>query len=115
MNHDDLYKKTGLNLKTRRQELGFRQADVAKLVGISRPSLANIEGGKQAMTLHLFYKISSALGIDDARELLPAGVMDSQSIDQSDLLKIDPAVIPRLNENQLALVQQALSKATGKK
>lgn len=115
MNNKDLYKKTGLNLKTRRQELGFRQADVAKLAGISRPSLANIEGGKQAMTLHLFYKLSTVLGIDDARELLPAGVIDSQSKDSSDLLKINPAVIPRLNENQIALVNQVLGKSTGKK
>jgi len=115
MNHDELYKKTGLNLKTRRQELGIRQADVAKLAGISRPSLANIEAGKQAMTLHLFYRISSVLNIGNAKELLPAGVITPRKVDLEHSLEIDPERISRLNDDQIALVQQVLGKSTGKK
>lgn len=41
----------GLKIQNARKDYGLTQAELAEAVGISRTSLANIEGGKQSMTI----------------------------------------------------------------
>ncbi len=46
------------------------QENLAKLVGLTRTSLTNIEKGRQKILLHTFADLASALGVRPA-ELLP--------------------------------------------
>ena len=64
-------KQIGRALADLRREKDLRQEDVANECGISRSSLANIEKGRQPVSLALLYKISEALQVDDARSILP--------------------------------------------
>ncbi len=66
-----LNKQIGGAISERRREKDMRQQDVASACGISRSSMANIEKGRQSISLALLYKISATLGVDDARSFLP--------------------------------------------
>lgn len=63
MNEDALYRAVGKAIAIRRDELGFTQSDIAKKVGLSRASLANIETGRQKILLHYLYQIAAELDL----------------------------------------------------
>lgn len=46
-----------------RTTLGWKQADLAKKVGQTRPAIANIEGGKQRLLLHHIDVFAEAFGM----------------------------------------------------
>ncbi|QET91488.1 helix-turn-helix domain-containing protein [Roseomonas mucosa] len=57
-----LYSAVGAELKARRVARGVNQDALALEVGLSRASVANIEGGRQAVPLHHLAKMAEALG-----------------------------------------------------
>lgn len=57
-----LYSAVGSELKARRMARGVNQDALALAVGLSRASVANIEGGRQAVPLHHLAQISEFLG-----------------------------------------------------
>ena len=57
-----LYRAVGSELKARRAAHGMNQDTLALAVGLSRASVANIEGGRQAVPLHHLAKIAETLG-----------------------------------------------------
>lgn len=59
-------------MTTRRKALGLTQAQLASKVGMSRASIANIEGGRQNILLHHVYALAGALEFGKVGELLPA-------------------------------------------
>jgi len=69
-NLDGFYKKIGENIKAKRRERGLSQEGLAKAVGLKRPSMSNIEKGRQNILLHTFYDIIETLDID-SNMLLP--------------------------------------------
>ena len=52
-NQAQFYQEIGGNIRDMRAWIGLTQEEVARAVGISRPSLANIEKGNQEIRLHL--------------------------------------------------------------
>lgn len=103
----ELYEKIGLNIKTRRQELKLKQSDVAEAAGISRPSLANIEGGRQALTMHLFYKLAGVLDLTDGKSLLPSGVLSTKKEAEQTTLEINTNAA--LNDAQMKLIERTVN------
>lgn len=84
MNKPDVfYKQVGENIRARRKALGLSQEALAKAVGLKRPSLSNIEKGRQNILLHTFYDIADSLNMG-AETLLPAR-QTSQPTDLPDL------------------------------
>ena len=72
MNKPDVfYKQVGENIRTRRKQLGLSQDGLAKAVGLKRPSMSNIEKGRQNILLHTFCDIAETLD-SSANALLPA-------------------------------------------
>lgn len=71
MDEDTIYDEIGALVAARRGALGLTQAEVAAKVGVSRPSLANIEVGRQRVLVHQLYAIARALEVEDPRDLLP--------------------------------------------
>jgi transcriptional regulator with XRE-family HTH domain len=68
---DDIYKLLGESVAARRKALSLTQADLARLVGLSRGSIANIEVGRQKMLIHQLYAVAAALQLENAGQLLP--------------------------------------------
>lgn len=64
MNIEKIYKKLGKHIKEERTWRGITQVQLAKRIGISRPSLANIEVGRQRVFIHQFRKIEKGLGLE---------------------------------------------------
>ncbi|NOG73615.1 helix-turn-helix transcriptional regulator [Roseicella sp. DB1501] len=56
-----LYEAVGAELRAHRAACGLRQEELALRVGISRASVANIEGGRQTISLHHLTDLAEAL------------------------------------------------------
>jgi len=68
--HPDFYKKVGEAIRAKRKERGLSQEGLAKAVGLKRPSMSNIEKGRQNILLHTFYDIADTLNVN-SNALLP--------------------------------------------
>ena len=62
----------GACVRDERKRLGMKQHDLARLVGLSRVSVVNIEAGKQNVTVTGLHALAVALGVRCAK-LLPFG------------------------------------------
>lgn len=62
MNKPDVfYRKVGENIRAKRKDRGLSQEGLAKAVGLKRPSMSNIEKGRQNILLHTFCDIAETL------------------------------------------------------
>jgi transcriptional regulator with XRE-family HTH domain len=68
---DVFYKQVGENIRAKRKERGLSQDGLAKAVGLKRPSMSNIEKGRQNILLHTFCDIAETLN-STSNALLPA-------------------------------------------
>lgn len=72
---DKYYQVIGERIALRRKAIKIRQEDLAKLIGLSRGAISNIEGGRQCPPIHTLYKIAEALNTD-MHELLPKSIQE---------------------------------------
>ena len=68
--HQEFYREIGERIRIKRKERGISQEGLAKAVGLKRPSLSNIEKGRQNILLHTFCDIAETLHCN-ANSLLP--------------------------------------------
>jgi transcriptional regulator with XRE-family HTH domain len=68
--HNGFYKRVGESIRLRRKERGLSQEALATAVGLKRPSMSNIEKGRQNLLLHTFCEIAETLDTDTL-SLLP--------------------------------------------
>ncbi|NNJ12961.1 helix-turn-helix transcriptional regulator [Chloroflexales bacterium ZM16-3] len=62
-------------VRERRHSLKMTQAHLAARVGLLRSSVANIEAGRQRITVHVLYHLCEVLGMDVVTAI-PARVID---------------------------------------
>jgi transcriptional regulator with XRE-family HTH domain len=67
---DAFYKQVGEIIREKRKARGLSQDGLAKAVGLKRPSISNIEKGRQNILLHTFCDIADTLN-STANALLP--------------------------------------------
>lgn len=67
------YAEFGEWVATRRTKLALLQRDVAKLMGVSRASVANLESGNQRILYHQYLQLTEALASKDAFKRALAG------------------------------------------
>jgi len=60
---ESVYKEFGQVLQRARKRLGLTQQQVAWQVGLSRPSIVNIEAGRQRIALHQALELCQLLRI----------------------------------------------------
>jgi transcriptional regulator with XRE-family HTH domain len=60
---EEVYQDFGERLKKVRRSKRITQEALCRNVGISRPSLCNIEKGRQRLHLHLFLDLANALEV----------------------------------------------------
>lgn len=66
IDHDSLYAQIGKRIQRKRASLGLTQLELAKDVGLSRTSVANIEAGNQNAPVHVLYEICVVLQLRPA-------------------------------------------------
>lgn len=105
-----IYSWLGKAVATRRKIMKLTQAEVAKAVGISRASIANIESGRQKVLLHQVYGLAKALDLKTITELVPATLPKPGNVQVSDMVTLsgDP-----VSEAQMFGVEQLLKSALG--
>lgn len=79
--HNELSLALGRNLKRLRTRKGLSLERFAKLSGVSRGMLSQIETGKSAPTINVLWKIANALGVPFA------ALLDSQRVNGTVVLK----------------------------
>ncbi len=79
---DDFYGTVGSKVRNMRISAGISQMMLAKRIGFTRSSVANLEAGRQRVALHLFVRIADALGSDPC-QLLP----DDRTVSSSEVLQ----------------------------
>lgn len=67
-----IYQSLGARIRDLRKSLRQTQDQLAKQIGISRASLANIEAGRQQVLVHHLFALASALQLDSPAQLLLA-------------------------------------------
>lgn len=77
MDADQIYKNLGSRIRSLRKSLGWTQDRLAKAVGISRASLANIEAGRQQVLVHHLFTLAQALNLESPAQLLLTPQSDS--------------------------------------
>lgn len=77
----------GRNLRRLRTRQGHSLERLAKLSGVSRAMLSQIETGKSQPTLNLLWKIATALGIPFA------SLLDSQKVRGTEILRLEDAKV----------------------
>jgi transcriptional regulator with XRE-family HTH domain len=97
----DLYPAIGADLRDLRNQRGLTQQQVAKTIGLTRSSIANIERGMQHLPLHNWVAICQALGAD------PADVISRA------LKGVGPAVepLPSQGDKKTATLRRRLENA----
>ncbi|GLK53428.1 hypothetical protein GCM10017621_29360 [Maricaulis virginensis] len=113
MTQEALNRAIGKALADRRRAAGMRQADVAQSVGISRSSLANIEKGRQALSIFLLYQVADALDVGDPRTLLPRSIPSSRKKDAEVVNIPIGEASAALSDEELAEVTAIVSKTVG--
>lgn len=66
-----LYQQLGKAIAKRRNDLGLKQHEVAKEIGLARASLANVENGRQRILVHQLFLLIRALKLNSITELVP--------------------------------------------
>lgn len=69
VNENRLYWEVGYRVRVVRDTAGLTQQELATRAGLSRVSIANLEGGRQRSPLTVLYRIAHALGTKPARFL----------------------------------------------
>jgi transcriptional regulator with XRE-family HTH domain len=100
MNPDSIYQHIGEVIRARRQSSKPRltQEALAKRVGISRASLANIETGRQGVLVHQLYALAEALKLAPS-DFLPA---ETDSAARAEWNEILPEDLKPLQRDQIA-------------
>lgn len=99
---DELQEKLQEEIRRRRLELdGVTQDELAARSGVGRATIANIERGRQAVTIGTLYLLSRAMGID-AGDLLNRAVRAAYPNEDKSILLSDvdnkPEVLKTLNK-----------------
>ena len=99
MRPDSRYQQFGEAVALRRSQIGLTQAELAARIGLSRASVANIEGGRQSVLLHQACDIAIALKLTQVTELLPAPnrrSLEDQALSLSD--EVSPAAKAQIGD-----------------
>jgi transcriptional regulator with XRE-family HTH domain len=67
-----LYAEIGSRVRRTRKQQGWSQADLGRVVDLTRSSIANLEAGRQRPPVHIILLIAQTLGVS-VDTLLPCG------------------------------------------
>jgi transcriptional regulator with XRE-family HTH domain len=83
----------GLRLQRARKERGITQAQLAKRLGLPRPSYANIESGRQRVPLDVVWRAAVVLGVS-LTTLVPEPLSQRREPALTNTLAFGTATVP---------------------
>lgn len=114
MAEESIYRAFGRAVATRRRILDLTQADLAARARMSRASVANIESGRQNVSLHHVYSLAEALEFAKISDLLPASSKPSTQ-EEFDVILSEEHITPRGKAQINDLIASALAQRGSKK
>lgn len=72
-----IYDGFGAAIKRHRNTIDITQDELARRVGLSRASIANIENGRQKILLHQIYLFAKSLNLEPAELLVSADLSEN--------------------------------------
>lgn len=82
LDQDRFYTDLGRLISKARKEHGLTQEDLAKVVGLTRTSITNIERGRQKLLVHTLADVARCLAIPLASLLVAESTEPSVSLDR---------------------------------
>jgi transcriptional regulator with XRE-family HTH domain len=99
---DEFYRKLGEGIRKTRKQRKLSQDVLAKLVGLTRTSLTNIECGRQHPPLHTLCDIVEQLKVEFS-DLVPRSLPPAATVD---IAKLASSQVH--DENELAFIRTAI-------
>jgi transcriptional regulator with XRE-family HTH domain len=103
----EFYRQLGVNIRECREQRRLSQETVARMIGLTRTSLTNIESGRQHPPLHTFCEIVEQLGANYT-ELIPRRAHAPMAADLQERAKGQVR-----GENELAFIKAAIGTEEG--
>jgi transcriptional regulator with XRE-family HTH domain len=97
-----LYDEFGKRLRAARREARLSQENVAERVGLTRSSIANIELGRQRITLHTLYALAGAV------QSRPAALLPEIELLGGEEELLSREVLDELSQRNQDLIQEVL-------
>lgn len=104
----EFYRQLGANIRQCRERRQFSQEALARMVGLTRTSLTNIESGRQHPPLHTLYEIVEQLNADYG-EVIPRRPRAPMVADLQERAKQQVR-----GEDELAFIKAAIESQEGK-
>jgi transcriptional regulator with XRE-family HTH domain len=113
---EKIYKEIGANIKKARKLKGLNQYDLAKKLDLTRSSMANIEAGKQRLSIDKLITISKITGFSFSMFVYDSGrsEMPEYLFENIELLKLVDKLPPNFIRAMIKLYRSVgLIKSTG--
>ena len=107
MRDEEIYAALGQSIAARRKKVPLTQKKLADMVRVSRATIANVERGKQAVSVHNLYAIADALNVEEISELLPPLQRRNSLVD----LEVKSSY-GSINENEALSVRKLIDNAS---
>lgn len=85
---NQINQEIGRRIRDFRVSLALSREEIARRLGVSRPSVANIENGNQNITVSQVFEFAARLGVDP-QQLIPFPKNEKPTISLSELLPND--------------------------
>jgi transcriptional regulator with XRE-family HTH domain len=100
----NFYEDFGRRLAQVRRAAGLSQQALGERVALSRPSIVNVEKGRQRVPLHMLIEFAAALGVEPTNFLpMTAAVLDGERL---------PAELRGIDESTQAWVLRQIGTST---
>jgi transcriptional regulator with XRE-family HTH domain len=93
--------------------MGLTQLEVARQIGLSRASLANIERGEQKVFLHQVLALTEALELESSHQIVPSRPLPPESAVAGPKVTVSGA--KDLSKDQKVLVHRIVGRFDEKK
>ncbi len=101
----ELYRRLGQAVAIQRRTLGLTQDSVARKLGLSRASVANLENGRQRIMVHQLFALVNALKLESILALVPEAWVPPDPL--PDIKVSDSALSPQQQSAVETLVASA--------
>ena len=92
----NIHQKIGSDISTRRKNLNLTQGDIARKVSLSRASVANIERGKQSLTISTLFLFAYALNTT------PSNLLEGCELKEEHYINTETLKAIRTNHTEVA-------------